>query len=179
MKFSNLVLLPALIIAGSCFDEPLALLDPTQEQHRKLVEEYLNGIKTTSDEQAAKLKELASSINYSDVVLNRMSNNEDLLIVGVDDIKLNERDKVSALFFIQDGTIVRSNLVSVTRTTRNHNEIITSVLKSRFDSRDFTGRVGFYNVYGEVLFYNAATGGRITENGMISLPQKANQTMER
>jgi hypothetical protein len=171
MKFTNLTLLLTLIIVAACVQEPVPLQLPETSHHRELVESYLSEIRTTSDEQTKKLSDLASSINYKSVFTTKVSDNEDMLLADVDDYKLNASDKARALFFIQDGAIVRSNLVSVSANVKDQHGTIISILKSRFNSKGFTGRVGFYNVFGEVLFYNSATNGHIDENGMI-MPRK-------
>jgi hypothetical protein len=150
----------------SCREEhPLEFIAEDSPE-RPMIEYYLGGRHSVNEDDLLKLSALKNAIDYSKIRRHSLSDNEDVLIADIGAFGFEDASTLKALFFVQQGEVIRSNLVSFTNTEADHNKLILSILKRRFDPGSYHGRITFYNIYRDVLFFNNIDNGRLTASGI-------------
>jgi hypothetical protein len=153
-------------LALSCREEQTTEVAKAESPYRISIEHYLDQLTPETGSDPGKLSVLRNAIDFSNVSLHVLTNNENVLIADVGKIDLDDGPVVKALFFIQQGSIVRSNLVAFSNTQADHNSIILSTFARRFDPQTYNGRIAYYSVYQDILFFNEIENGRLTSNGI-------------
>ena len=173
MKNKILFIVVFLIIGNfSCSDEPfLKLKDSPNKQEIML---YLDALKNniTEDEQV-KIENAAKALNFKNVYQEKISANEELLIVEAENIsgfKTNGVTKV--LFFLNDGAIVRSNIVWFSNGAANHQSIIRSICNNTFNGGSYSGKVSIHSILQDILFYSLMENGVLKESGSLNTQTK-------
>jgi len=92
---------------------------------------YLDQVKeSVNDEGDQKIDELINALDFRNVTWYAPKGKEELLIVDISSLKdFEENEKLNAVFFVNQGTIVRSSILTVTNHTKA-DELIISFFNS-------------------------------------------------
>src|SRR5689334_3974571 len=120
-------------LALSCREEQSTEVAKAQSPFRQNIESYFDRLKPETENELRHLSELKRSIDFSDVDHQQLTDNEDILIAGTLALDFEKGSVVKALFFIQHGEVVRSNLVAFTNPQADHNKLVMSIHRRRFD----------------------------------------------
>lgn len=172
---SGLTMLIVSALALSCREEhPLENIAPDSPE-RPVIDGFFSRLKPADQKDSLELSALRSAINFSRISRHTLTNNEDVLIADVGKFGFEDVSTFKALFFIQNGEVVRSNLVAFSDLNADHNNIILSIARRRFDPQSYNGRITYYNIYRNVLFFNVVEDGRLTTNG-VAQSRKSSKT---
>jgi hypothetical protein len=165
-------------LALSCREDQPTEVAKAESPYRSVIENYFDRLKPEAESDVLLLSDLKNAIDYSNINLYILTNNEDVLIADVGKIDLENGNTLKGLFFVQGGEIVRSNLVAFSNTTASHDDIILSIYNRRFDPGTYNGRIAYYSIYRDILFFNEIDNGKLTSNGVAQAKpgSKSNQS---
>lgn len=111
-KISIIFILSAIWLTTSCLNENE--LQPESKFKADIIG-YLESFKNSIDDEGAlKIDELLGSIDFKKVTLYGPKGSEDLLVVEMNSIDgFLENEKLSAVFFLEQGTIVRASIIAL------------------------------------------------------------------
>ncbi|HZY80361.1 MAG TPA: hypothetical protein VFE50_12615 [Cyclobacteriaceae bacterium] len=153
-------------LALSCREEQSTEVAKAQSPFRQNIEAYLDQLNPETENELRRLSELRHGLDFSDIDRQPLSDNEDVLIAGTHSLDLEKGSVVKALFFVQHGQVVRSNIVAFTNTQADHNKLVISIIRRRFDPNSYSGRISFYSIFGDIIFFNEIDQGQFTANGV-------------
>jgi hypothetical protein len=156
-------------LALSCREEQPTEVAKAESPYRITIEYYFDQLTPEIESEAYKLSDLKNAIDYSGISHHILTNNEDVLIANVGGIDFENSSTIKALFFIQQGAIVRSNLVAFSNANADHEQIILSLYNRRFDPQTYNGRISYYSIHRDILFFNEIDNGRLVSNGVAQV----------
>jgi len=171
-----IVLLMLSTFALSCQDEMASDKNAPDSSHRETIQNYVNHLTPYTPEQTQTIADVNASLDYYSIRQYTLTENEDLLIVDVPKYELEDGANIKALFYIQRGEIVRSNLVSFTNRLRDQSEIILSIAKAQFEPKNYSGKITYYTIYGDILFSNVIDNGRLASNAILQAKRNSGKT---
>lgn len=153
-------------LALSCREENPMEIAGGDSPERPVIEDALDQLKPQTENEALELQQLRDAIEFERINRHSLTNNEDVLVVNVKNVGLDDAATLKAIFFVQHGEIVRSNLVAFSNADADHDDLIVSIFKRRFSPASYEGRITVYTLYRDVLFFNVIEQGRLTSNGI-------------
>lgn len=163
---TGLAMLLVSALALSCREEHPSEVIPADSPEAPVIENFLGRIIPKDEKDRLGLHALKKAIIFSKIRRHSLTDNEDVLIADVAKFGFEDGSVLKLLFFVQQGEAVRSNLVAFSNADADHNQLILSILRRKFDPGSYNGRITFYTVYRDVLFFNTIENGRLTENGI-------------
>lgn len=153
-------------LALSCREEHPVEIAGEDSPERPVVDDFFGRLKPNNENEMLGLLELKNAIDFRSFHRYKITSNEDVWIADVINLDFEHGSTLKALFFIQNGEVVRSNLVAFSNSSADHNNLIVSILNRRFDPFAYDGKIAFYNLFRDVLFFNVTEQGRLTSNGI-------------
>ncbi|HMJ70922.1 MAG TPA: hypothetical protein VK508_18605 [Cyclobacteriaceae bacterium] len=169
---TGLTMLIVSALALSCREDQtteVAKPDFPESPYRTTIENYFEHIQSETGSETYKLSDLKNAIDYPNITRHILTNNEDVLIANIGKIDFEHGSIIKALFFIQHGEIVRSNLVVFSNAAADHDKMILSIYARRFDPQTYNGRISYYSIHGDILFFNEIDNGRLASNGVAQV----------
>ncbi|MFM9836975.1 MAG: hypothetical protein ACKVOQ_01855 [Cyclobacteriaceae bacterium] len=131
---------------------------------------YITDLKNfMSEANGNKVEELKNAIDYTAVELYKLRTTESVIIADVNKLTgFDKVDKMKALFFVNQGKIVRSNIASFenSKSTIQHDQVILSILNMKADKGTFSSKVSFFNLVQNILIFNEFENGKLKVNGI-------------
>lgn len=173
----NLIALLLLaILSFSCQDESAIQKDNIESPFTAIIQQYVDQIPTDSPTETQTIAEVKAALDYTSICQYVLTSNETLLIVDVPRFELEQDASVKALFFVQGGRIVRSNLVSLSDGSKGDNDLILSIARAKFDPQKYSGKIAYYTIYGNILFYNVVANGELVSSGVLHAKRGSKET---
>ncbi|HEY9044489.1 MAG TPA: hypothetical protein VIN08_01275 [Ohtaekwangia sp.] len=160
-------LLILLTVVISCENETQIERHPSQSPYADVIRSYVDQLAPNTAVDGQIISDLKISLDYTSIQQYHLTSNEELLIAEAPGIKLEEELKTKALLFIQHGEIVRANLVSFTNRQVDQNHIILSIAKAQFEPENYSGKISYYTIYGDLLFSNLIENGELVSNTIL------------
>lgn len=151
----------------SCIDESL---QQSESIFKEDILNYLTELKSISDNQKSeKIDDLIPTLDFKNVVVENLRGNEQLLIVNIKNLNnFQEYGKAKALFFINQGEIVRSHLIVLSDMNAKHNDLISTFFNYSSSPFSYSGKLTLYSLFQDIQFFNIIEHGRLIANGNIN-----------
>lgn len=167
------------ILLTSCLDQ--VDVQPPDSIYKEDILSYFDKLqnKITNDFQKKQIEELTQSIDFKRLEIYNLRTTEKVIISDLKPLKEFEKtDKLKAIFFINQGEIVRSNIVSINRSSRynKENNLILSILNMQNDRDNFTGKISFFSPFQKLLLVNEFENGQLKVNGIARKVDKKLKT---
>lgn len=132
--------------------------------------DYISSYKNVvASNQIEKINDLASAINFKRVKIYQLRTTEKVIIA---DLKIlngfSQGDNMmKALFFVNQGKIVRSNIATFNSKTSSteHDQLVLSVLNGGGMKSGYSGKVSLFNLYRELILFNSFQNGTLDAVG--------------
>ncbi|GCC50952.1 hypothetical protein SanaruYs_11710 [Chryseotalea sanaruensis] len=134
---------------------------------------------STKGEFNDEISEFKNSINFRKVETYDLRTTEKIISAEITSLNsFQDAERVKAIFFLNNGKIVRSNIVTFDHEMRfdKHDDIIVSILNMDASTQIYTGRMTVYNAFQKLLMYNIYESGKLVENAMARIDAGANPT---
>jgi hypothetical protein len=118
--------------------------------------------------QIEKIDELISSLDFKRVNIHQLRTTESVIIANLKTMSgFNESNNLKALFFVNEGKIVRSNIADFDSKTptNEYDKLILSVLNTRSPKLSYSGKVSLFNLYRELILFNGFENGVLNAVG--------------
>lgn len=156
------ILLTTLIVICSCSEKFPDLESPYQD----IVLRYLNEFKmTTEGVDDRNIDELIANLDFENVGVINLKGDEQVIIVNV--VNLNSQI-TKALFFINKGQIVRSNLIEFSNNNNELHSIIESLFNHSKYPSAYSGKLTIFNILGDIQFFRITENGTLLQSGTIN-----------
>lgn len=176
-KIISLTIWAFTFIFSACFQESFT---PTVDSiYKESIVNFLDNLKlqTHDNSEKQKVENLVDGIDFKNIKTYDLKGTEELLITDISKIDGFESQGVlKAIFFINQGELVRSNIVEFSNYNPNHNELIVSILNFDFNPEKYSGKVTFYNPYQVVHFFNVFENGKLVKSGNLNRNRNHNTT---
>ncbi len=133
--------------------------------------DYLSAYKDiVPSDQVEKMNEFASSIDFKMVSVHQLRTTEKVIITDLKNMDgFNGSKNLKALFFLNEGKVVRANIAGFdSRTpTSEHNKLIVSVLNASRPMLSYSGKVSLFNLYRELILFNSFENGILDAVGFV------------
>lgn len=167
------------ILLTSCFDH--FEVQPPDSIYKEDILSYFEKLKSkiSDDIKTQQIEELTQSIDFKKVEIYDLRTTEKAIIADINPLKEFEKtDRLKALFFVNQGEIVRSNIISISSSSRfnNPNKLILSILNMQNDRDNFSGKIAFYSPFQKLLLVNEFDNGKLISNGIARKVDHKNAT---
>lgn len=140
----------------------------THAMYEAEIMEYLNEYKSVVvDEQIENIEEFALAINFKSVKFYELKTTEGLAIADMTTITgFNKDVNMKAVFFVNQGEIVRSNIATFEgQTSKQFDELLLSILNGELPKSKYTGKISLFNLYKQLSIFNSFENGILTAVG--------------
>ncbi|GCC50950.1 hypothetical protein SanaruYs_11690 [Chryseotalea sanaruensis] len=166
-----------LLSLTSCLDESVY---EKETVYKEDILNYFDALMvSTKGEFNDEISEFKNSINFRKVETYDLRTTEKIISAEITSLNsFQDAERVKAIFFLNNGKIVRSNIVTFDHEMHfdKHDDIIVSILNMDASTQIYTGRMTVYNAFQKLLMYNIYESGKLVENAMARIDAGANPT---
>ncbi len=126
--------------------------------------EYITSYKeVASNSQISKITDFAAAIDFKRVEIYKLRTTEKVIMADMKAIEgFRQPSAMKALFFVNQGKIVRSNIVTFNGTSANdYDQAALAVLNGTTPKTKYSGKVSIFNLYGELVLFNNFNNGSL------------------
>jgi hypothetical protein len=162
-----------IMLLASCIAEDNFQIDSiNNEIYKTEIVDYFDKLKKVSNSlQLSKIKELENVVNLNSARLYDLRTSEKLIIVDLNKQEgLETTESSKLIFYVNDGKIARSNLVSIVNKASyyDYDKMILSILNMSEDKPNFSGTISFYSLFQDKLLVDEFENGELTVNGILN-----------
>ncbi len=158
---------------ASCYEDRLVDNDSI---YKSEILDYTSELrKVVAEADVSKIEELESAIDFKAVNIYKLRTTESAIIVRLSRLTgFGDTDNLRAVLFVNQGKIIRSNIVSFKNRAANndYDQIILSILDMKSPKQSYSGKVSFFGPLGNLLIFNEFENGNLSVNGIAKPKSK-------
>jgi hypothetical protein len=133
--------------------------------------EYISSYKeAVPNSQISKIIDVAAAIDFKRVEIYKLRTTEKVIMADMKTIEgFKQPNAMKALFFVNQGKIVRSNVVTFNNGTlaNEYDQAALAVLNGTTPKAKFSGKVSLFNLLGELVLFNNFNNGALDGVGFV------------
>jgi hypothetical protein len=136
--------------------------------HKQNILTYLNKTKDLySGTSVQKIEDLSNAIDFKEIQQYQLRTTEQLLIASAKPLPgLPTSAITKVIFYVNNGEVVRSNIVCFSNSAANADQVILSILNMNEKKESYSGKITFLRATQQLYLFNEYENGELRVNGI-------------
>ncbi len=150
------------LIFTACLDERP---EKQESVYKKKIQEFIAYEKLNNNEEnVLKIDALEASLDFYRVDFSELSSGRELYVVDVNSTNESVKEKKKVIFIVQGNEVLTMQIIAFDNVKdSNYLNIIKDMINNK--PHMYTGKISFFTIFGELIFYNVFNNGLLIVNG--------------